>query len=129
MKYKKIITLIILGVIMCNFIIRTNTKEKINTAKVYQESNKKTEYNNKSFDIIWLTNNAETNFSDKPIDTSWKQNRELNKDKLKNDTLLSERSIENIYLWGEHLIFGVTFGVCKASINDAVDIYEDKRKK
>ena len=60
MKYKKIITLIILGVIMCNFIIRTNTKEKINTAKVYQESNKKTEYNNKSFDIIWLTNNAET---------------------------------------------------------------------
>lgn len=51
------------------------------------------------------------------------------KDKLKNDTLLSERSIENIYLWGEHLIFGVTFGVCKASINDAVDIYEDKRKK
>ena len=51
------------------------------------------------------------------------------KDKLQNDTLLSERCIENIYLWGEHLIFGVAFGVCKASIKDAIDIYEDKRKK
>ncbi len=51
------------------------------------------------------------------------------KDKLQNDTLLSERSIENIYLWGEHLIFGVAFGVCKVSIQDAIDIYEDKRKK
>ena len=51
------------------------------------------------------------------------------KNKLQNDTLLSERCIENIYLWGEHLIFGVAFGVCKASIKDAIDIYEDKRKK
>lgn len=51
------------------------------------------------------------------------------KDKLENDTLLSERSIENLYLWGEHLIFGVALGVCKASIKDAIDIYEDKRKK
>lgn len=51
------------------------------------------------------------------------------KDKLQNDTLLSERSIENIYLWGEHLILGVALGVCKASIQDAVDIYQDKRKK
>ena len=36
------------------------------------------------YDFKCWTNNKETNFSDKPIDTSWKQNRELNKDKLKN---------------------------------------------
>ena len=50
-------------------------------------------------------------------------------DKIQNDTLLSERCIENIYLSGEHLIYGVAFGVCKASINDAIDIYKDRRKK
>ena len=50
------------------------------------------------------------------------------KDKLRNDTLLSERCIENIYLWGEHLILGVALGVCKASINDAINIYQDKRR-
>lgn len=50
------------------------------------------------------------------------------KDKLQNDTLLPERTIENVYLWGEHLIYGVAFNVCKTSIKDATDIYEGKRK-
>lgn len=51
------------------------------------------------------------------------------KNKLKYDTYLSERSIENVYLWGEHLIYGVAFNVCKTSIKDAISIYEGKRKK
>lgn len=51
------------------------------------------------------------------------------KNKLKYDTYLSERSIENVYLWGEHLIYGVAFNVCKTSIKDAINIYEGKRKK
>lgn len=49
------------------------------------------------------------------------------KEKLQNDTLLSERSIENVHLWGEHLIYGVALGVCKTSIKDAKEIYEGKR--
>lgn len=49
--------------------------------------------------------------------------------KIKNDTLLPERSIENVHLWGEHLIYGVAFNVCKTVIKDAKDIYEGKRKK
>lgn len=51
------------------------------------------------------------------------------KNKLENDTLLPERSIENVHLWGEHLIYGVAFNVCKTSIKDAIEIYEGKRKK
>ena len=51
------------------------------------------------------------------------------KDKLLDDTLLSERCIENIYLWGEHLIYGVALKACIASIQDAIEIYEDKREK
>lgn len=56
--------------------------------------------------------------------------KEINdyKDKLQNDTLLSERNIESVYLWGEHLIYGVALGVCKTSIKDAIKIYEGKRK-
>lgn len=51
------------------------------------------------------------------------------RDKLKNDTLLPERTIENVHLWGEHLINGVALGVCRTTIQDATDIYEGKRKK
>lgn len=51
------------------------------------------------------------------------------KNKLKYDTLLPERSIENVHLWGEHLIYGVAFNVCKTSIKDAIEIYKGKRKK
>ncbi len=51
------------------------------------------------------------------------------KNKLKYDTLLPERSIENVHLWGEHLIYGVALNVCKTSIKDAIEIYEGKRKK
>lgn len=51
------------------------------------------------------------------------------KNKLKYDTLLPERSIENVYLWGEHLIYGVALNVCKTSIKDAISIYKGKRKK
>lgn len=50
------------------------------------------------------------------------------KNKLLHDTLLPERTIENVHLWGEHLIYGVAFNVCKTSIKDATDIYEGKRK-
>lgn len=49
------------------------------------------------------------------------------KRKLLYDTLLSERSIENVHLWGEHLIYGVALGVCKTSIKDAIEIYKGKR--
>lgn len=50
------------------------------------------------------------------------------KNKLLHDTLLPERTIENVHLWGEHLIYGVAFNACKTSIKDATDIYEGKRK-
>ena len=49
--------------------------------------------------------------------------------KLLKDTFLSERSIENIHLWGEHLIYGVAFNVCRTSIEDAIEIYKGRRKK
>ena len=51
------------------------------------------------------------------------------KNELESNTLLPERSIENVYLWGEHLIYGVALNVCKTSIKDAIEIYEGKRKK
>lgn len=53
----------------------------------------------------------------------------LYKEKIEKDTLLPERSIENIYLWGEHLIYGVAFNVCKTSIKDANDIYHGRERK
>lgn len=51
------------------------------------------------------------------------------KNKLQKDTFLPERNIENVYLWGEHLIYGVALNVCKASIKDAIKIYEGKIKR
>lgn len=37
---------------------------------------------------------------------------------IKHNSLLPERSVENIYLWGEHLIFGVALDACELAIDD-----------
>lgn len=78
----------------------------------------------KEMQLINPINNRKTNL--------WKEKlnqAKLYKEKIKNDTLLPERTIENIYLWGEHLIYGVALNVCKTSIQDAKNIYQNKERK